>query len=44
MEIAAATVNACQHNMKKDMRRKFNSSLQSFIMDGCGFVFFNAHT
>ena len=40
MEIAEATVNACQcnmKNMKNDTRKKFNSSLQSLIMNGVGF-------
>ena len=40
MEIAEATVNACQcnmKNMKNDTRKKFNSSLRSLIMNGVGF-------
>ena len=37
IEITAATVNACQRNMKNDTCGKFNSSSQSIIMNGVGY-------
>ena len=39
MGITVVTVNACQHNMKDDMREEFASSSRAFIMSGRGFYY-----